>query len=98
MSMTWLAWRRPCSTSTARAMYAVNLLHVFAVTHAFLTSMIAGGGGSIVNVHSVEGMRGYPPEPVYGAMKAAVAAFTTNLAVSTGRHGLRVNAIGPDLT
>ena len=49
-------------------------------------------------MHSVEGMRGYPPEPVYGAMKAAVAAFTTDLAVAMGRHGVRVNGIGPDLT
>jgi NAD(P)-dependent dehydrogenase (short-subunit alcohol dehydrogenase family) len=81
-----------------QAMYEINLLHFFAVTRAFLDSMVAHGGGSIVNVHSVEGMRGYPGEPVYGAMKAAVAHFTTNLAVSHGRRGIRVNAIGPDLT
>jgi NAD(P)-dependent dehydrogenase (short-subunit alcohol dehydrogenase family) len=80
------------------AMYRVNLLHFFAVTHAFLDSMIEHGRGSIVNVHSVEGMRGYPGEPVYGAMKAASAHFTTCLAVEQGRHGIRVNGIGPDLT
>jgi NAD(P)-dependent dehydrogenase (short-subunit alcohol dehydrogenase family) len=79
-------------------MYSTNLRHVFAMTKAFLESMIAGGGGSIVNVHSVEGMRGYPGDPVYGAMKAAAAAFTTNLAVAMGRNGIRVNGIGPDLT
>jgi NAD(P)-dependent dehydrogenase (short-subunit alcohol dehydrogenase family) len=60
--------------------------------------MIEQGKGSIVNVHSVEGMRGYPGEPVYGAMKAAVAHFTTCLAANMGRRGIRVNAIGPDLT
>lgn len=81
-----------------RAMYETNFLHVVTVTHAFLESMIAGGGGSIVNVHSVEAMRGYPGDPVYGAMKAAVAKFTIDLAVSQGRHGIRVNGIGPDLT
>jgi NAD(P)-dependent dehydrogenase (short-subunit alcohol dehydrogenase family) len=80
------------------AMYQVNLRHFFAVTRAFLDPMIDSGGGSIVNVHSVEGMRGYPGEPVYGAMKAAVAHFTTCLAVEQGRHGIRVNGIGPDLT
>ena len=37
--------------------------------------MIDSGGGSIINVHSVEGMRGYPGDPVYGAMKAAVNRF-----------------------
>jgi NAD(P)-dependent dehydrogenase (short-subunit alcohol dehydrogenase family) len=31
-------------------------------------------------------------------MKAAAAAFTTDLAISVGRHGVRVNGIGPDLT
>ena len=81
-----------------QAMYEINLLHVLAVTRAFLDAMVAAGAGAIVNVHSVEGMRGYPGDPVYGAMKAAVAAFTTDLAVSVGRHGVRVNGIGPDLT
>ena len=80
------------------AMYRINLHHVFAVTHAFLGSMTEQGRGSIVNVHSVEGLRGYPGDPVYAAMKAAVAHFTTSLAVSVGRSGVRVNGIGPDLT
>ena len=79
-------------------MYDVNLRHVFAVTRAVLPSMIEQRRGVIVNVHSVEGMRGYPGDPVYAAMKAAVAHFTTSLAVSVGRHGIRVNGIGPDLT
>ena len=86
------------SPETWQQMYAVNLLHVFAVTHAFLPTMIDRHQGAIVNVHSVEGMRGYPGDPVYAAMKAAVAHFTTSLAVSVGRHGIRVNGIGPDLT
>jgi len=81
-----------------QAMYDVNLLHVFAVTRAFLPGMVAGGRGSIVTVHSVEGMRGYPGDPVYAAMKAGVAHFTTSLAVAVGRSGIRVNGIGPDLT
>jgi NAD(P)-dependent dehydrogenase (short-subunit alcohol dehydrogenase family) len=81
-----------------QAMYDVNLLHVFAVTRAFLGSMTARGRGSIVTVHSVEGLRGYPGDPVYAAMKAAAAHFTTSLAVAVGRHGVRVNGIGPDLT
>ena len=86
------------SPETWKAMYDINLFHVFAVTHAFLPSMKEHGGGSIVNLHSVEGLRGYPGEPVYGAFKAAVAHFTTCLAVNVGHHGIRVNGIGPDLT
>lgn len=89
---------RSSSPQSWQEMYELNLFHIFAVTRAFLDSMIDGGGGSIVNVHSVEGMRGYPGEPVYGAMKAAAVAFTTDLAAGMGRHGIRVNGIGPDLT
>lgn len=86
------------SPESWKAMYDINLFHIFAVTQAFIGSMIDNGGGSIVNFHSVEGMRGYPGEPVYGAMKAAAAHFTTCLAAGMGRHGIRVNGIGPDLT
>jgi NAD(P)-dependent dehydrogenase (short-subunit alcohol dehydrogenase family) len=89
---------RRSSPDSWHAMYDRNLLHVFAVTHAFLDTMVEAGRGAIVNVHSVEGMRGYPGDPVYAAMKAAVAQFTTSLAVAVGHQGIRVNGIGPDLT
>jgi NAD(P)-dependent dehydrogenase (short-subunit alcohol dehydrogenase family) len=79
-------------------LYRVNLHHVFLVTHAFLPAMIGRRSGAIVNVSSVEGLRGYPEDPVYAAFKAAVIHFTRSLAVQVGRHGVRVNAIGPDVT
>ncbi|MCU1374410.1 MAG: 3-oxoacyl-ACP reductase, partial [Actinomycetia bacterium] len=79
-------------------MFDINFRHVLAVTRAFIGPMREQRRGSIVNFHSVEGMRGYPGEPVYGAFKAAVAHFTTNLAVRYGRDGIRANGIGPDLT
>ena len=79
-------------------LYRINLHHVFLVTHAFLPAMIAQQGGAIVNVSSVEGLRGYPEDPVYAAFKAAVIHFTRSLAVQVGRDGVRVNAIGPDVT
>ena len=44
-------------------MYEINLFHFFLVTRAFLPAMIERRSGSIVNVHSVEGMRGYPGDP-----------------------------------
>ncbi len=79
-------------------LYRVNFGHVLSVTHAFLPAMIEQRSGSIVNVSSVEGLRGYPPDPVYGALKAAVVQFTRCLAVQVGIHGVRVNGIGPDVT
>jgi meso-butanediol dehydrogenase/(S,S)-butanediol dehydrogenase/diacetyl reductase len=79
-------------------LYRINLHHVFLVTHAFLPAMIDQRYGAIVNVSSVEGLRGYPEDPVYAAFKAAVIHFTRSLAVQVGRQGVRVNAIGPDVT
>jgi NAD(P)-dependent dehydrogenase (short-subunit alcohol dehydrogenase family) len=79
-------------------LHQVNFLHVLTVTHAFLPSMIERRQGSIVNVSSVEGLRGYPGDPVYGAYKAAVVHFTKCLAVQIGQYGVRVNGIGPDVT
>jgi NAD(P)-dependent dehydrogenase (short-subunit alcohol dehydrogenase family) len=79
-------------------LYRINLHHVFLVTHAFLPTMIDRRAGAIVNVSSVEGLRGYPEDPVYAAFKAAVIHFTRSLAVQVGRDGIRINAIGPDVT
>jgi len=79
-------------------LYRINLHHVFLVTHAFLPGMIDQHAGAIVNVASVEGLPGYPEDPVYAAFKAAVIHFTRSLAVQVGRDGVRVNAIGPDVT
>jgi NAD(P)-dependent dehydrogenase (short-subunit alcohol dehydrogenase family) len=81
-----------------QAQYETNFLHVLRVTHAFLPSMVARHSGTIINVSSVEGIRGYPPDPVYAACKAAVVAFTRSLGVEVGRQGIKVNAIAPDLT
>ncbi|OBJ04629.1 SDR family NAD(P)-dependent oxidoreductase [Mycobacterium sp. 1465703.0] len=79
-------------------LYRVNLHHVFLLTHALLPTMVERHTGAIVNVSSVEGLRGYPEDPVYAAFKAAVNAFTRSLAVQVGNDGVRVNAIAPDVT
>ncbi len=80
------------------ALARINLDPVFAVTRAVLPAMLERGVGAIVNVSSVEGLRGYPADPVYGAYKAAVAHFTRCLALELAPRGIRVNAIAPDLT
>ena len=80
-----------------RRLHELNLWHVFAVTHALLPGMISAGGGSIVNVSTVEAFRGIPGNAVYSAYNAGVAAFTKSLAVELGASGIRVNAIAPDL-
>src|SRR5262249_30047127 len=81
-----------------QALYAVNLEHVLLCTRAFLPRMLERHAGSIINVSSIEGLRGYPGDPVYGAFKAAVVHFTRCLAVELGATGVRVNGIAPDVT
>jgi len=76
----------------------INFRHVLLVTRAFLMTMIEGGGGVIVNVSSIEGVRAYPSDPVYAAAKAATNHFTRSLAVAYGRKGIRVVGIAPDIT
>jgi NAD(P)-dependent dehydrogenase (short-subunit alcohol dehydrogenase family) len=80
------------------AVEAVNLTHVLRLTRALLPGMIARGrGGAIVNLTTVEAHRGIPGHAVYAACKAAVTQFGRSLAVEVGPHGIRVNAIAPDV-
>jgi NAD(P)-dependent dehydrogenase (short-subunit alcohol dehydrogenase family) len=76
----------------------VNFTHVLLVTRAFLPGMLERRRGVVVNVSSVEGVRAYPNDPVYGAAKAAVNHLTRSLAVAYGRKGIRVVGIAPDIT
>ena len=77
----------------------VNLTGVFLFAQAAGRVMIERGGGSIVNIASVAGLQGGPPEimntVVYNASKGGVIAFTRDLACKWARHGIRVNSIAP---
>ena len=55
------------------------------------------GGGSIVNIASVAGLRAAPMQGIYGATKAAVISMTQTLAFELGGSKIRVNAIAPGL-
>jgi NAD(P)-dependent dehydrogenase (short-subunit alcohol dehydrogenase family) len=56
-----------------------------------------GGGGAIVNIASIAGMRAAMMQGIYGASKAAVISMTQTLAHELGGSGIRVNAIAPGL-
>ena len=81
------------------ALYHINLRHMFVVTRAALPLMRkSGSGGSIINLSSIEGFRGYPNGSVYAAFKAAAAHFARSLAVELGPEHIRVNCIAPETT
>ena len=77
----------------------VNLTGVFLFSQAAGREMIDAGGGTIVNIASVAGLRSGPPEIMntiaYNATKGGVIAFTRDLAGKWAQHGIRVNAIAP---
>jgi gluconate 5-dehydrogenase len=78
----------------------VNLTGVFLFSQAAGRAMIErGAGGSIVNIASVAGLHGAPPEfvqtVVYHATKGGVIAFTRDLAWKWAQYDIRVNAIAP---
>jgi NAD(P)-dependent dehydrogenase (short-subunit alcohol dehydrogenase family) len=77
----------------------VNLTGVFLFAQAAGRVMIERGGGAIVNIASVSGLHGAPPEVVntvvYHTTKGGVIAFTRDLAWKWAQHGIRVNAIAP---
>ena len=58
----------------------------------------AGIGGSIVSVTSIEGVRAAPGYAAYAAAKAGVINYTQTAALELAPHGIRVNAIAPDIT
>ncbi len=81
------------------ALHRANLLHVILCTHRVARAMVAAGlGGSIVNVTSIEAHRAAPLFAAYAAAKAGVANFTKTAALELAEHGIRVNAVAPDLT
>jgi NAD(P)-dependent dehydrogenase (short-subunit alcohol dehydrogenase family) len=76
----------------------VNVRGYLYVARAFVKHARAReGGGSIVNVASVAGLRASPMQGIYGATKAAVISMTQTLAFELGGSNIRVNAIAPGL-
>lgn len=74
---------------------AVNVWGAINCAQAVVQSMIARGGGSIVNQLSAGA---FPATSLYGVTKLALAGVTTSLALELGRHNIRVNAIAPGMT
>ena len=75
----------------------VNLTGTFLGTQAVVDEMINAGGGSIINISSIEGLRGAPFAHAYVASKWAVRGLTKSTALELGRYNIRVNSVHPGL-
>jgi NAD(P)-dependent dehydrogenase (short-subunit alcohol dehydrogenase family) len=73
----------------------INLRGVWLCMKHEITAMLAGGGGSIVNVASILGHVGFAGAPAYVAAKHGVLGLTKAAAIDYGLKGVRVNAVSP---
>jgi NAD(P)-dependent dehydrogenase (short-subunit alcohol dehydrogenase family) len=73
----------------------VNLTGAFRMTRACARGMRRRGGGAIVNVASINGLRGKFGQSNYAASKGGLIAFTRAVAKELAREQIRVNAVAP---
>jgi 2-keto-3-deoxy-L-fuconate dehydrogenase len=76
--------------------FNLNVRSQFWMIQAALPAMLAGGGGSIINMASVcSSLKGLPSRFIYGTSKAAVVGLTKSVAADYVARGIRCNAIAP---
>ena len=81
------------------ALYKANLRHVLLCTQRITRQLVSAGlPGSVISVTSIEGVRAAPGYAAYAAAKAGVINYTKTAALELAPHGIRVNAIAPDIT
>jgi len=77
------------------AVIATNLTSVFNVTRQVIDGMVERGWGRVINISSVNAVRGQFGQTNYSAAKAGVLGFTKALAQEVVRKGVTVNAVSP---
>ena len=74
---------------------AVNLSGAFLCTQAAAPEMLKNGGGAVVNIASISGLRASTLRVAYGTSKAALIHLTKQQAAELGHVGIRVNCVAP---
>lgn len=77
------------------AVLSTNLDSVFNVTHQVLQGMADRGWGRVINISSVNGVKGQFGQANYSAAKAGILGFTKAIAQEVAKKGVTVNAIAP---
>ncbi|MEV0001616.1 SDR family NAD(P)-dependent oxidoreductase [Micromonospora sp. NPDC050980] len=83
------------SEESFREVVDVNQVGVFLGIRAVVPALRAAGGGTIVNISSIDGMTGFKYLSAYCATKAAVLGLSRTAAMELGPDGIRVNAVCP---
>jgi len=78
-------------------MVEINVKAALRLVRLTVPKMIERGGGSIINIASVSGLRPQPEGMLYSFTKAGLIMLTRCWAREFGPHGVRVNAIAPGL-
>jgi NAD(P)-dependent dehydrogenase (short-subunit alcohol dehydrogenase family) len=81
-----------------RMSFDVNVIAAARLISLARESMVARGGGAVVNVASISGLRAQPDRLVYPVTKAALLGLTRNCAMLLAAEGIRVNAVVPGWT
>lgn len=77
------------------ASLAVDVMASVRASAQAVPHLAAAGGGSIVHVSSISGLRPSPRTPPYGAVKAALIHYAQSQAAALARQGIRVNCVAP---
>jgi meso-butanediol dehydrogenase/(S,S)-butanediol dehydrogenase/diacetyl reductase len=81
-----------------RRMFEVNLTGPFLMMKACIPRMIQAGGGSVVNISSLAGLRCIPENPGFCATKGGLINLTQQVALDYGRYNVRCNVVCPGAT
>jgi len=90
--------RKPMADTTLeewRQIVGTNLDAVFYCMKYEIAAMKRAGGGAIVNVASMMGIKGYPGASAYVAAKHGVVGLTRSAAIDHAADGIRINSVGP---
>ena len=75
-----------------------NINGIFYMTRLAIPKMLEQGGGAIVNISSLAGVRAIPSMVAYSTTKAAIHGFTNAVALDYGDKGIRINTVSPGAT